>query len=288
MMRVLLDRYYDTLCRILKPNRTRLIAQLWDLIETSSFRKDNDDDYNDKNKNDTYNKFNKDYKYDKDSSALWLDRDLLAGNEKLSRRKSHLCECPLGRLNSQCRCWKCRCWLRWPDIPHLHSQATGAPEPGKPSKPSCPSSQKTWPKRQSFSSLAKRHSYTYLLHPQSRVHTGHGLVPLPSKSSLPTLCGTIHQWYTLGSPRTVPHVCSSSLWFLAHNQSPEFVLIKQIEPLTAWRPRSSEPSQSKEKNSSIKTKGHIFWHMFALEESTKGISLDLNPNSSVQNVTIKY
>ena len=40
------------------------IAQLWDLIETSSFRedikgiKDNDDDYNDKednNKNDTYN-----------------------------------------------------------------------------------------------------------------------------------------------------------------------------------------------------------------------------------------
>ena len=44
------------------------IAQLWDLIETSSFRedikgiKDNDDDYNDKednNKNDTYDKDNK-------------------------------------------------------------------------------------------------------------------------------------------------------------------------------------------------------------------------------------
>ena len=44
------------------------IAQLWDLIETSSFREDikdikyNDDDYNDKednNKNDTYNKDNK-------------------------------------------------------------------------------------------------------------------------------------------------------------------------------------------------------------------------------------
>ena len=39
-----------------KPNRTRLIAQLWDLIETSSFREDikgikyindNDDDYKD-------------------------------------------------------------------------------------------------------------------------------------------------------------------------------------------------------------------------------------------------
>ena len=78
-----------------KPNRTRLIAQLWDLIETSSFRedikrikgikdiKDNDDDYNDKkdkNKNDTYIKDskvdNKDYKYDKGSSALGLDRDL--------------------------------------------------------------------------------------------------------------------------------------------------------------------------------------------------------------------
>ena len=55
-----------------KPNRTRLIAQLWDLIETSSFRedikgikdiKDNDDDYNDKenhNKNDTYYKDNMD------------------------------------------------------------------------------------------------------------------------------------------------------------------------------------------------------------------------------------
>ena len=51
-----------------KPNRTRLIAQLWDLIETYSFRKDikgskdNDDDYNnneDKNKNNTYNKDNK-------------------------------------------------------------------------------------------------------------------------------------------------------------------------------------------------------------------------------------
>ena len=68
------------------------IAQLWDLIETSSFRedingikniKDNDDDYNNKednNKNDTYNKDdkvdNKDYKYDKVSSALGLDRDL--------------------------------------------------------------------------------------------------------------------------------------------------------------------------------------------------------------------
>ena len=44
------------------------IAQLWDLIETSSFRediksiKDNDDNYNDKednNKNDTYDKDNK-------------------------------------------------------------------------------------------------------------------------------------------------------------------------------------------------------------------------------------
>ena len=68
------------------------IAQLWDLIETSSFREDikgikdikyNDDDYNDKennNKNDTYDKNNKvdnkDYKYDKDTSALGLDRDL--------------------------------------------------------------------------------------------------------------------------------------------------------------------------------------------------------------------
>ena len=56
------------------------IAQLWDLIETSSFCedikgikdiKDNDDDYNDKednNKNNTYDKDNKvdnkDYKYD--------------------------------------------------------------------------------------------------------------------------------------------------------------------------------------------------------------------------------
>ena len=39
-----------------KPNRTRLIAQLWDIIETSSFPedikgikdiKDNDDDYKD-------------------------------------------------------------------------------------------------------------------------------------------------------------------------------------------------------------------------------------------------
>ena len=48
------------------------IAQLWDLIETSSFREDikgikdikeNDDDYNDKednNKNETYDKDNKD------------------------------------------------------------------------------------------------------------------------------------------------------------------------------------------------------------------------------------
>ena len=59
------------------------IAQLWDLIETSSFREDNDDDYNNKeynNKNDTYDKDNmvdnKDYKSDKDSSALGLDRDL--------------------------------------------------------------------------------------------------------------------------------------------------------------------------------------------------------------------
>ena len=71
------------------PNRTRAIAQLWDLIETSSFCedikgiKDNDDDYNDKednNKNETYDKYdkvdNKDYKYDKVSSALALDRDL--------------------------------------------------------------------------------------------------------------------------------------------------------------------------------------------------------------------
>ena len=75
-----------------KPNKTRPIAQLLDLIETSSFRedikgikdiKDNDDDYNDKedkNKNNTYDKDNKvdnkDYKYDKDSLALGLDRDL--------------------------------------------------------------------------------------------------------------------------------------------------------------------------------------------------------------------
>ena len=58
------------------------IAQLWDLIETYSFRKDikgikdikdNDADYNDKednNTNDTQDKddkvHNKDYKYDKD------------------------------------------------------------------------------------------------------------------------------------------------------------------------------------------------------------------------------
>ena len=68
------------------------IAQLWDLIESSSFCedikgikgikdiKDNDDDFNDKednNKNDTYDKDNKVdkkvYKYDKDSSALGLD-----------------------------------------------------------------------------------------------------------------------------------------------------------------------------------------------------------------------
>ena len=53
------------------PNRTRPIAQLWDFIETSSFREDikgikdikyNDDDYNDKennNKNDAYDKDNK-------------------------------------------------------------------------------------------------------------------------------------------------------------------------------------------------------------------------------------
>ena len=69
-----------------------LREQLWDLMETSSFRvdvksikdiKDNDDDYNDKednNKNDTYDKDNKvdkkDYKFDKDSSALGRDRDL--------------------------------------------------------------------------------------------------------------------------------------------------------------------------------------------------------------------
>ena len=75
-----------------KPNRTRLIAQLWDLIETSSFFedikgikdiKDNVDNYNDKedkNKNNTNNKDNKvdnkDYKYDKNSSDLGLDRDL--------------------------------------------------------------------------------------------------------------------------------------------------------------------------------------------------------------------
>ena len=68
------------------------IAQLWDLIETSSFREDikaikdikeNDDDYNakeDNNNNNTYDKddkvHNKDYKYDKDSSALGLDREL--------------------------------------------------------------------------------------------------------------------------------------------------------------------------------------------------------------------
>ena len=62
------------------------IAQLWDLIETSSFCeyikgiKDNDDDYNNKednNKNNTYDKGNeidnKDYKYDKDISALGPD-----------------------------------------------------------------------------------------------------------------------------------------------------------------------------------------------------------------------
>ena len=72
-----------------KPNRTRLIAQLWDLIETSSFREDikgvmdNDDDFNeqeDKNKNETYDKDNKvdnkDFKHDKVSSALGLDRNL--------------------------------------------------------------------------------------------------------------------------------------------------------------------------------------------------------------------
>ena len=69
-----------------KPNRTHLIAQLWDLIETSSFRediKDIDDFYKDKedkNKNDTYDKDNKvnnkDYKYDKERSVLGLDRDL--------------------------------------------------------------------------------------------------------------------------------------------------------------------------------------------------------------------
>ena len=62
------------------------LAQLWDLIETSSFRediksikdiKDNDDDYNDKEDNNKNNKVdNKDYKYDKDISALGLDRDL--------------------------------------------------------------------------------------------------------------------------------------------------------------------------------------------------------------------
>ena len=62
------------------------LSQLWDLIETSSFRediksikdiKDNDDDYNDKEDNNKNNKVdNKDYKYDKGSSALGLDRDL--------------------------------------------------------------------------------------------------------------------------------------------------------------------------------------------------------------------
>ena len=65
------------------------IAQLWDLIKTSSFCedikniKDNDDDYNDKednNNNDTYKKDdkvnNKDYKYEKDSSVFGLHRDL--------------------------------------------------------------------------------------------------------------------------------------------------------------------------------------------------------------------
>ena len=61
-------------------------AQLWDLIETYSFReeiKENDDYFNRKegnNKNDTYNKDNKvdkkDYKYDKDSSVLGHDRAL--------------------------------------------------------------------------------------------------------------------------------------------------------------------------------------------------------------------
>ena len=65
------------------------IAQLWDLLDTSSFPedikgiKDNDDDYNneeDNNKKETYNKDDKvdkkDYKYDKDSSVLGLDREL--------------------------------------------------------------------------------------------------------------------------------------------------------------------------------------------------------------------
>ena len=56
------------------------LAQLWDLIVTSSFREDIKDDYNNKednNKNDTYDKVdNKDYKYDKDSSALGHDRDI--------------------------------------------------------------------------------------------------------------------------------------------------------------------------------------------------------------------
>ena len=48
------------------------LAQLWDMIETSSFHKDikdNDDDYNDKednNKNETYDKDNnKDYNSEK-------------------------------------------------------------------------------------------------------------------------------------------------------------------------------------------------------------------------------
>ena len=63
------------------------IAQLLDLIETSSFHvdikgikdiKDNDNEYN--NNNNTYDKENKvdkkDYKYDKDSSVLGLDREL--------------------------------------------------------------------------------------------------------------------------------------------------------------------------------------------------------------------
>ena len=59
-----------------KPNRTRLIAQLWDFIETSSFRedikgiKDNDDDYNDKEDNNKNDSYDKDFNNDKDISSL--------------------------------------------------------------------------------------------------------------------------------------------------------------------------------------------------------------------------
>ena len=67
-----------------KPNRTRLIPQLWDLIETSSFREDIkgiglDDDYDNNNKDNEEDKDmdnNKDNNDDKGISALERDRDL--------------------------------------------------------------------------------------------------------------------------------------------------------------------------------------------------------------------